>query len=168
MSTHNWPILTALVVGATLSMSSVGLGEPKPQPKFIWPADGRLITGFCKSLSDTRPNGINLTVSPGTEVHAVESGQVAYAGNELKGFRNLILISHDDGWVSAYAQSDEVLVNRNEAVARGQVIARFGRPDPGESLRLHFELRKGTTPLDPLAYLGSADVAATTKIGCRG
>jgi murein DD-endopeptidase MepM/ murein hydrolase activator NlpD len=161
-----WSLFTDQALGTPSRPAQPSTGELK----FLWPAEGRLMTGFCMHRFDTSTDGINLALSPGTEVHATESGSVVYAGNELKGYRNLIIVGHDDGWVSAYAQSDEVLVKRGDVVQRGQVIARVGDPDPAEPHRLHFELRKGSTPVDPLAYLGNADVdvAATTPVGCQG
>jgi murein DD-endopeptidase MepM/ murein hydrolase activator NlpD len=131
------------------------------EPKFAWPAVGRVIFGFC-GRPDAQHDGINLATRPGAEIRAVGDGQVAYAGNELKGYRNLILIRHADGWISAYA-GGEVLVSRGDAVRRGQVIARIGeRTRRG----LHFELRHGSTPTDPLRYLQSSEPARRATLRC--
>src|SRR5262249_40384446 len=91
---------------------------------FGWPARGRVIAGFGEKLPSGQPNdGINLAVPEGTAVRAAEDGVVAYAGSELRGYGNLILIRHPNGFVTAYAHTSEILVKRNDAVKRGQVIA---------------------------------------------
>jgi len=79
---------------------------------------------------------------------------VAYAGNELRGFGNLILIKHADGWVTAYAHTDEILVQRGAVVSRGQIIARTGNSGNVSRPQLHFEIRQGTRAVDPLRFLG--------------
>ncbi len=84
---------------------------------------------------------------------AAESGVVAYAGNELKGYGNLILIRHPNGFVSAYANTGDIEVKRGETVKRGQTIAKSGQSGNVATPQLHFELRKGTTPVDPTQYL---------------
>jgi murein DD-endopeptidase MepM/ murein hydrolase activator NlpD len=121
--------------------------------KFRWPVKGRIISGYGKRSDGTHNDGINLAVPQGTEIHAVEGGKVAYAGNELKGYGNLVLIRHDNGWVSAYAHADRLLVKRNDVVRRGQVIARAGRTGTVDQPQLHFELRQGAKPVDPLPHL---------------
>ncbi len=89
----------------------------------------------------------------GTDVHAAESGVVAYAGSELKGYGNLVLVRHDNGWVTAYAHADKLLVKRGDKIARGQVIAKAGKSGEVAQPQLHFELRQGSKPVDPLPYL---------------
>lgn len=118
-------------------------------PEFRWPARGRIIQAFKPGGND----GINIAVPEGTSVKAAESGVVAYAGNELKGYGNLILIRHPNGFVSAYANTGDIEVKRGETVKRGQTIAKSGQSGNVASPQLHFELRKGTTPVDPTQYL---------------
>jgi murein DD-endopeptidase MepM/ murein hydrolase activator NlpD len=118
-------------------------------PEFRWPARGRIIQGFKPGGND----GINIAVPEGTSVKAAESGVVAYAGNELKGYGNLILIRHPNGFVSAYANNGDIQVKRGETVKRGQTIAKSGQSGNVASPQLHFELRKGTKPVDPTQYL---------------
>jgi murein DD-endopeptidase MepM/ murein hydrolase activator NlpD len=118
-------------------------------PEFRWPARGRIIQGFKPGGND----GINIAVPEGTSVKAAESGVVAYAGNELKGYGNLILIRHPNGFVSAYANNSDIEVKRGETVKRGQTIAKSGQSGNVASPQLHFELRKGTKPVDPTQYL---------------
>ena len=118
-------------------------------PEFRWPAHGRIIGGFKSGGND----GINIAVPEGTAVKAAESGTVAYAGNEIKGFGNLVLIRHPNGFVSAYANNGSLDVKRGEQVKRGQTIATSGQSGNVASPQLHFELRKGSTPVDPTRYL---------------
>jgi murein DD-endopeptidase MepM/ murein hydrolase activator NlpD len=89
-------------------------------------------------------------------VHAAEDGVVAYAGSELKGYGNLILIRHSNGYVTAYAHASELMVKRNDPVRRGQVIAKSGQSGSVSSPQLHFEIRKGSTPVDPMQFLPSS------------
>jgi murein DD-endopeptidase MepM/ murein hydrolase activator NlpD len=117
---------------------------------FRWPARGRIIAGFGGKGGN---EGINIAVPEGTPVKAAEGGVVAYAGSELKGYGNLVLIRHDNGYVSAYANNGEISVKRGEKVRRGQVIAKSGQTGNVSSPQLHFELRKGATPVDPMPHL---------------
>jgi murein DD-endopeptidase MepM/ murein hydrolase activator NlpD len=118
-------------------------------PEFRWPAHGRIIEGFNAGGND----GINIAVPEGTAVKAVEDGVVAYAGDELKGYGKLVLIRHSNGFVSAYADNQDLMVKRGDTVKRGQVIAKSGQTGNVASPQLHFELRKGSTPVDPTQYL---------------
>jgi murein DD-endopeptidase MepM/ murein hydrolase activator NlpD len=117
-------------------------------PRFRWPVRGRIIQSFGQNS-----DGINIAVPEGTEVKAAEGGVVAYAGNELKGYGNLVLIRHPDGFVTAYAHAKDVNVKRGDTVRRGQTIATAGQTGNVTSPQLLFELRKGATPVDPRQYL---------------
>ncbi|HSP49515.1 MAG TPA: peptidoglycan DD-metalloendopeptidase family protein [Pseudolabrys sp.] len=125
-------------------------------PSFRWPVKGRIITGFGPRPNGVQNDGINLAVPEGTPVKAADDGVVAYAGNELKSYGNLILIRHANGFVSAYANASELLVKRGDTIKRGQVIAHAGQTGNVTSPQLHFEIRKGSTPVDPTKYLGGA------------
>jgi murein DD-endopeptidase MepM/ murein hydrolase activator NlpD len=125
-------------------------------PSFRWPVRGRIIAGFGQRPNGTENDGINLAVPEGTPIKAADNGVVAYAGNELKGYGNLVLIRHSDGFVSAYANASQLLVKRGDSVKRGQVIARAGQTGNVNSPQLHFEIRKGSTPVDPTKYLSGA------------
>ena len=118
-------------------------------PEFRWPARGRIIQGFKSGGND----GIDISVPSGTSVRAAESGVVVYSGDGLKGYGNLVLIKHPNGYVTAYANNGELDVKRGEQVKRGQVIAKSGDTGNVNSPQLHFELRKGSTPVDPTSYL---------------
>jgi murein DD-endopeptidase MepM/ murein hydrolase activator NlpD len=121
--------------------------------KLRWPVSGKIIAGFGTRPDGTHNDGINMQVPLGTEVHAAESGVVAYAGSELKGYGNLVLLRHDNDWVTAYAHNDELLVKRGDKVRRGQIIAKAGKSGTVDQPQLHFELRQGSKPVDPTPYL---------------
>jgi murein DD-endopeptidase MepM/ murein hydrolase activator NlpD len=125
-------------------------------PTFRWPVRGRVIAGFGPKPNGLQNDGINLAVPVGTPIKAAEDGVVAYAGNELKGYGNLVLVRHANGFVTAYADASEILVKRGETVKRGQVIAKSGETGNVTSPQLHFEIRKGATPVDPSQYLSGA------------
>ncbi len=121
--------------------------------KFRWPVRGRVIAGFGQQPDGSRSDGIKLAVPVGTDVHAAESGVVVFAGSELKDYGNLVLLRHDDGWITAYAHNDQLMVKRGDRVRRGQVIAKAGKTGNAETPQLHFELRKGSSAVDPIPYL---------------
>ncbi len=123
--------------------------------KFRWPVRGKVIANFGRRPDGTHNDGVNVAVPKGTEILAAEAGKVAYAGNELKGYGNLVLIRHPNGWVTAYAHADQLLVRPNDEVRRGQVIARAGRTGAVDQPQLHFELRQGSRPVDPMPHLAN-------------
>ncbi|WP_299560973.1 peptidoglycan DD-metalloendopeptidase family protein [Enterovirga sp.] len=139
--------------GALPSAAPAAPAPAAPTADFRWPARGRVITGFGGSGSN---EGINIAVPDGTPVKAAGDGVVAYAGNEVKGYGNLVLIRHDNGYVSAYAHNSDLDVKRGQKVTRGQTIAKAGQTGNVTSPQLHFEIRKGSTPVDPMRYLASA------------
>ena len=123
--------------------------------EFRWPVRGRIIAGFGTKPNGEKNDGINLAVPEGTAVKAAEAGTVIYAGNELEGYGNLVLIRHADGWVSAYANNHDLTVKRGDKVNRGETIAHAGMTGAVSSPQVHFELRKGAKPVNPLNYLAS-------------
>jgi murein DD-endopeptidase MepM/ murein hydrolase activator NlpD len=137
--------------------STIKTAEPAGGlPSFRWPVRGRVIASFGPTPNGLQNDGINLAVPEGTPVKAAEDGVVAYAGNELKGYGNLVLVRHSNGFVTAYAHASDILVKRGETVKRGQVIAHSGQTGNVTSPQLHFEIRKGSTPVDPSQYLNGA------------
>jgi murein DD-endopeptidase MepM/ murein hydrolase activator NlpD len=120
---------------------------------FRWPVRGRIIGSFGPSPTGDKNDGINLAVPEGTSIKAAEAGTVIYAGNELEGYGNLVLIRHANGWVSAYAHNSKILVNRGDTVRRGQIVSQAGTSGSVSAPQLHFELRKGSKPVNPLDYL---------------
>lgn len=132
---------------------------PRTASKFRWPVKGRIISRFGSKPNGARNDGINIAVPVGTSVKAAENGVVAYAGNELKGYGNLVLIRHADNWVTAYAHNSNLLVQRGDRVTRGQIIAKAGQTGSVTSPQLHFEIRRGSEAVDPLDSLESTQVA---------
>src|SRR5450432_2068859 len=125
-------------------------------PTFRWPVRGKVITSYGAKTNGKANDGINLAVPEGTPVKAAEDGVVAYSGNELKGYGNLVLVRHSNGYVTAYAHASELLVKRGDTIKRGQVIAKSGQSGEVGSPQLHFEIRKGSSPVDPLQFLNGA------------
>jgi len=125
-------------------------------PTFRWPVRGKVITSYGAKTNGKSNDGINLAVPEGTPVKAAEDGVVAYSGNELKGYGNLVLVRHSNGYVTAYAHASELLVKRGDPIKRGQVIAKSGQSGEVGSPQLHFEIRKGSTAVDPLQFLNGA------------
>ncbi len=142
--------------------------EPAPAPepeitrpgRFLWPVHGTIVSDYGSKPGGLQNDGINIAAPRGTPIRAAESGVVVYAGNELRGFGNLLLLRHKDGWITAYAHADQLLVHRGEEVRRGQVIARVGSSGSVTTPQLHFEVRKGARPLNPMEYLGPQTAAA--------
>jgi murein DD-endopeptidase MepM/ murein hydrolase activator NlpD len=122
-------------------------------PLFDWPVQGQIISLFGPDAGGGSNDGVNIVAPEGTTVTAAENGTVAYAGDQLKGFGNLLLIKHGDGWVSAYAHNEVLLVKKGQRVHRGQPIARVGSTGGVDQPQLHFELRYGTRAIDPLDHL---------------
>src|SRR6202171_1568914 len=129
---------------------------PGALPTFRWPVRGKVITSYGAKTNGKSNDGINLAVPEGTPVKAAEDGVVAYSGNELKGYGNLVLVRHSNGYVTAYAHASELLVKRGETIKRGQIIAKSGQSGEVGSPQLHFEIRKGSSPVDPLQFLNGA------------
>jgi murein DD-endopeptidase MepM/ murein hydrolase activator NlpD len=138
---------------------------PAPDPmsgnSFRWPVKGRIIAGFGAKPDGGHNDGIDVAVPQGTSVKAAENGVVAYSGNELKGYGNLVLIRHANNWVSAYANNEELLVKRGDKVRRGQIIAKAGATGAVSQPQVHFELRKGSRPVDPTKHM--SDQAANAE-----
>ena len=129
----------------------------KPPPRaskyFLWPAEGRMLSSFGPKEGGLHNDGINFAVAMGTPLRATENGIVAYAGNELPGYGNLLLIRHDGGWTSAYAHNETLLVARGDQVKRGQIISHAGSTGNVSSPQAHFELRRNGKPVNPVKYL---------------
>ena len=137
---------------------------PKPPPlaggKFAWPIEGKILASFGPRKDGQHNDGINILAPRGAPVRAVENGVVAYAGEELRGFGRLLLVKHANGWVSAYAHNDSLLVQRGDTVKRGQPIAKVGSSGNVARPQLHFEIRKGSRAIDPRQLLEPSKIAS--------
>ncbi len=121
--------------------------------KFMMPVQGKVISGYGPKADGLHNDGINIKATKGTPVRAAENGTVVYAGNELKGYGNLVIIRHADKYMTAYAHMDKILAKRGENVKAGQSIGTVGSTGGVDSPQLHFEIRKGSDALDPQKYL---------------
>ncbi len=126
---------------------------PRAGRTFSWPVRGRVLTGFGPTPDGLHNDGINIAARAGAPVIAAENGVVVYAGSELKGFGNLLLIRHADGWMTAYAHLDRQLVKKGQKVAKGQAIGTVGSTGGVSQPQLHFEIRRGTQAVDPAKFL---------------
>ncbi|MEM1381660.1 MAG: LysM peptidoglycan-binding domain-containing M23 family metallopeptidase [Pseudomonadota bacterium] len=132
---------------------------PQPLPKlderrpFDYPVSGPVVVKFGDVVNGKKSDGINITAPIGAPVRAAADGEVVYRGSELEGYGKLLLVKHDDGWVSAYAHTDAILVDKGDLVRQGQIIAKVGRSGTVDSPQVHFQLRKDLQPLDPIAAI---------------
>jgi len=137
---------------------------PVPGKGFLWPVRGKVLSGFGPKSKGLHNDGINIAASRGSAVRAAENGVVAYAGNELRGFGNLLLVKHAGGWVTAYAHNETLLVKAGDKVSKGQPIARVGSTGNVTKPQLHFELRRGKRAIDPQRHLVASRVSQATNI----
>lgn len=154
------PAETPAVVQQTAAIQQVAarsdeIAEQTPL-QFRWPIRGRVLSSFGDQPNGVRNDGVNIAVPEGASIRAAEEGEVVYAGNELRGFGNLVLVQHRGGYVTAYAHNSRLEVQRGDRVNRGDVIARAGSTGDVDTPQLHFEIRRGTTPVDPGPYLPSS------------
>lgn len=149
---------------------SIATTAPPPEPikrlpprvgkGFDWPVQGRIIERYGTGPNGTHNDGINIAARPGEPVRAADAGVVAYAGNELRGYGNLVLIKHSGGYMTAYAHNSKLLVKRGEVVKRGQEIAKAGSTGTVDSPQVHFEIRQGSRAIDPTNLLPSLQASS--------
>ena len=121
--------------------------------KFVWPVNGSVVSNFGFVGKGRKNDGINIKAALGTNIKAADKGVVAYAGNELKGFGNLVLVKHQDGYITAYAHADKIYVKKGQTVLRGEKIATVGKTGGVNTPQLHFEVRAGKKAVNPRQYL---------------
>ncbi len=120
---------------------------------FQWPLSGRVVRGFEGGASARANAGLNIAAVEGQPVSSAGDGRVIYAGDELRGYGRLLLIEHDDGWVSAYAHLSEISVKEEQTVKAGQKVGKAGSTGAVDQAQLHFELRRHGRPMDPKRHL---------------
>jgi murein DD-endopeptidase MepM/ murein hydrolase activator NlpD len=150
------PTETASMVTPAAEAAPTNSVKGAPQaaaPTFRWPVHGKVVAGFGPKPNGQQNDGIDVAVPENTPVKAAEDGVVAYAGSELKGYGNLVLVRHPNGYVTAYANAKELMVKRGDTIKRGQVIAKSGQTGNADAPQLHFEVRKGAAPQDPMPML---------------
>jgi lipoprotein NlpD len=118
--------------------------------RWSWPLRGKIVSGFNDQNGEAK--GIDIAGHAGEDVHAAAAGKVVYSGNGLISFGNLVIIKHNDSFLSAYAHNRNILVSEGQIVSQGQVIAKIGKTETSNSV-LHFEIRKHGKPVNPLRYL---------------
>lgn len=134
--------------------------RPAPTPsvstgRLTWPVNGQVISSFGPKKDGLHNDGVNIAAPAGTSVRAAQGGSVVYAGNEIRGFGNLVLIRHPGGLTTAYAHLDQILVKRGQKVTKGAAIATVGTTGGVDRAQLHFEIRRGRNALDPIRKLGA-------------
>ncbi len=145
--------------------TAVPAPPPRAGKRFAWPIKGKVVSRFGAKPGGLHNDGINIQVKAGQPVRASENGVVAYSGNELRGFGNLLLVRHDGGWITAYAHNEKLLVSRGDKVSRGQVIAQAGNTGNVNSPQLHFEIRKGATAVNPQQFLAALTSPVRLSLG---
>ena len=129
--------------------STVGEPPPRAGRNFAWPVRGKVISSYGPQPGGLRNDGLNIAATRGEKVVAADNGVVAYAGDDLKGFGNLVLIKHAGGFVTTYAHNDKIMVKRGDRVKRGQVIATVGDSGSVTTPQVHFQVRQGAHAVDP-------------------
>ena len=124
-----------------------------PSGQFLWPLVGPIVSGYGPTEDGLTNEGVNISADRGATIRAAQAGTVAYAGNELRGYGNLVLIRHEGGWVTAYAHADTIMVQRGQEVQAGQPIATVGDTGSVTTPQLHFEIRQGSDAIDPMTRL---------------
>lgn len=162
----------ALRVGQTLKLPKSAAPSkvvyPAVSPRagtatFIWPAAGRVVSGYGVKANGLRNDGINIAAKEGAPVYAAAAGEVMYAGDRLRAFGNLVLIRHKNGYISTYGHNKTLLVRRGDQVVQGQQIAKIGATGSVAEPQLHFELRRNADAIDPMRYLGRTQMAANSR-----
>jgi murein DD-endopeptidase MepM/ murein hydrolase activator NlpD len=123
-----------------------------PAPRFEWPVNGKVVAGYG-THDGQKSDGIDIAAAKDTVVRAADSGTVVYAGGEVRGMGNLLLVSHRGGYITAYGYNDALLVKKGDIVKKGQAIAKVGTSGNAPDPRLHFEVRRGNKTIDPMTVL---------------
>ena len=155
---RNKPAQPAAVPAAEANKQAVVEAPKKPAEAapaaFLLPVQGRIVSEYGPKSGGLHNDGINIAAPRGTPILATADGEIAYAGDGLPGFGNLILIRHDDGWTSAYAHADSMAVKRGDQIKRGDTLGTVGSTGSVTEPQLHFELRKHDRAVDPKPLLG--------------
>jgi len=162
------PVATAPPPAAPPNEPAPNLAGETPGGRFPWPLHGRILANYGSQTGNARNEGINIAAPRGTPVRSIDAGTIAYVGNEVPGYGNLVLVKHANGWISAYAHLGDITVKKGDAVGSGEIIAKVGDTGGVNEPQLHFELRRGKKPVDPKEFLepaGSAAAKAEQKAG---
>ncbi|MCC7259534.1 MAG: M23 family metallopeptidase [Alphaproteobacteria bacterium] len=150
--TTSAPVVTGTISSTDTAPSMAALSEAG-KDGFLWPVQGQVISRFGAKQGGAYNDGVNISAAEGTPIHAADAGEVVYVGNELKGYGNLLIIRHKDGWMTAYAHTGDITVKRGDTVRKGQTVATVGATGSVTRPQLHFAVRKGKKSVDPLSVL---------------
>lgn len=147
------PKLETLAFDASPAATKVSAlaSQPVAAPKtsFIWPANGQIVSRFGPKANGLVNDGINIAAREGDPIWASADGDIAYAGNELKGYGNMMIVKHAGGWMTAYAHASDMLVAKGDKVKQGDLIGYVGKTGEVTTAQLHFGIREGKTAIDP-------------------
>jgi lipoprotein NlpD len=129
-----------------VELDKVSVGNPR----WLWPSKGRVISTF--NARDPQRKGLKISSKEGSDIVATEAGRVVYAGSGLVGYGRLIIIKHNENYLSAYGHNKALLVEQGQAITKGQTIAQMGRINDAQA-GLHFEIRRNGRPVDPMKLL---------------
>ena len=127
---------------------------------FIWPVNGKVLSGFGPKAGGAYNDGINIAAREGEPIVAAAEGEVVYSGNELRDYGNMVIVRHTGGIMTAYAHAGRVLVSKGEHVTQGMAIATVGKTGSVDQAQVHFGIRKNKEPVDPMGYLAPSKFAA--------
>jgi murein DD-endopeptidase MepM/ murein hydrolase activator NlpD len=146
----------AVVAPAEKPIGADPVNATDAAPSFRWPVRGQVIAAFGPKADGQRNNGIDIAVPENTPIKAADDGVVIYSGNELKSFGNLLLVRHSNNYITAYAHAKELRVKRGDTIKSGEIIGMSGQSGNTDTPEIHFEIRKGSTPVDPMQFLHGA------------
>jgi murein DD-endopeptidase MepM/ murein hydrolase activator NlpD len=127
---------------------------PAPPPRFQWPLHGKILTSYGTDSAGQKSDGIDIAATNGAPIKAADDGKVVYVGDEVARLGNLVLVEHSGGYITAYGNTEAVLVKKGDTVKKGATIARAGSSGGVASPRLHFEVRRGgAKTIDPMTVL---------------
>ncbi|MGK2945771.1 MAG: peptidoglycan DD-metalloendopeptidase family protein [Desulfuromonadales bacterium] len=150
--THKQPTTTRNMPAAKTPTPSSATAAKSAKGIFVWPVKGAVLNKFGAQGQNVY-KGIEIDVPEGTTVVAAASGKVIYSGNAIPGYGNLVILEHSDSYFSVYGYNQKTLVKSDDHVGQGEKIALSGLPPNGQSARLHFEIRKGKSAVNPILYL---------------
>ena len=153
IATNAAPVLAQPTPSRPLASTAAVAARPPVRGGFQWPATGTLLVRFGKGQSGERNDGIKIAVPVGTPVLAANDGVVIYAGSEIPALGGLVMLRHSGGLITVYGHASELLVQRGQTIKRGQAVALSGDSGFAPRPQLHFEMRQGRDPIDPLTRL---------------
>ncbi|WP_343526869.1 peptidoglycan DD-metalloendopeptidase family protein [Sphingomonas sp.] len=155
LATNQAPARPSPTPRRVLPPTAVVAAPPRLNSGFAWPVEGRIMKRFGAGSSGERNDGIKIAVPTGTPIKATADGVVAYVGDGIAALGGLVIVKHGGSWTSVYGHASKLLVQRGQSVKRGQTLALSGQTGFADRPELHFELRRGRTPVDPLSQLPS-------------